>query len=242
MFFSKLRVFAMCATAGVCPASVTYNVSNYTGRSENPFLGMEGVVKSYVEDFETQAFTGNNILTTPNASGWNGSTSGSPFWGVREDYDLSDPDGGLGWRWTSRVQVGGFQKDPPGIHFDFTPDADGRFPDFCGAALVGLEDSTGVGGFNSIFVYDKDGNEVTGGLWKIPKPIADPNLPAEDLFLNFEGIYVPGGISRIHFRDFTEVDHLTYAYSVPEPGAWFLVAASLLVNLRWHRNLMGWKR
>ncbi len=73
--------------------------------------------------------------------------------------------------------------------------------------------------FNAILVYDGLGQEVTEGKWQIPKPVPDPNQPIEDLFLNFEGIHVPGGISRIHFRDFIEVDHLTYGYAIPEPAA-----------------------
>ena len=82
--------------------------------------------------------------------------------------------------------------------------------------------------FNTILVYDKNGIEVTEGQWRIPKPAFNPNLPIEDLFLNFEGIHVPGGISSIHFRDFSEVDHLTYGYAIPEPSAaWLAMGAGI---------------
>ena len=79
---------------------------------------------------------------------------------------------------------------------------------------------------------------MTQGLWQIDKLPLNPNLPIEDLFLNFEGIYVPGGISSIHFRDFTEVDHLTYGYSIPEPSAVLLATAAGLLCLRRKRKFI----
>ena len=44
-----------------------------------------------------------------------------------------------------------------------------------------------------------------------------------------------GGIARIHFRDFVEVDHLTYGYAIPEPSTLWLAAASGWLCLRRRR-------
>ena len=75
---------------------------------------------------------------------------------------------------------------------------------------------------------------MTNGEWRIPKPNYDLPYNQEDLFLNFEGIYVQGGISSIHFRDFLEVDHLTYGYAIPEisTGLLTLAAGTLILARR----------
>ena len=216
-----------------CGAALSYYSSTtYRGRAENPILNDPAAGLVYVEDFEIQGLTGGQVLYTPNATGWNGVSVGSPRWGVQEDYSDSD----LSYYWTNSGGSDGSRKPPNGIHFDFTPDSQGRLPEYAGAALRG---STVLGtnpDFNMILVYDSNGQEVTNGEWLIPKPISNPNQPIEDLFLNFEGIYVPGGISRIHFRDFREVDHLTYGYAIPEPSAAWLAAAAGLCLLRRRRS------
>ncbi len=208
-----------------------YAVENYRGRVDNPFLGNPGLGIVYLDDFEppNNYASPGSILVTPNATGWNGGISAAPFRGVKEDSSATDEDRGLGYRWTSTVIVGDTQKDPPGIHFDFTPDELGRLPEYAGAALLGKYDLQNAGGlFNNIFVVDSLGNEVTGGAWQIPKPLLSDPLPEDpsDFFMHFEGLHVPGGISRIHFRDFVEVDHLTYGYAIPEPSAVWLAMGS----------------
>jgi hypothetical protein len=155
---------------------------------------------------------------------------------VQEDYQISDADGGLGYRWTDSGGSPDSRKPPNGIHFDFTPNAQGQLPEYAGAALRGFGLLGNGPAFNTILVYDKNGVEVTAGQWQIPKPVFNPDLPIEDLFLNFEGICVPGGISSIHFRDFSEVDHLTYGYAIPEPSTTGLAAATGLWLLRRRRS------
>lgn len=240
-----IKCYVLAATVLGCLGSsadaTIFVVDNYRSRADNPFWNNPALGTVYLDDFEppnSPGFPG-NVLITPHATGWNGSIVSSPFRGVEEDSAASDPDEGLGYYWTDSVIIGDTLKDPPGIHFDFTPDADGRFPDYCGAVMLGKYDSANTGQlFNSIFVYDKDGNEVTGGLWQIPKPLLSDPVPENpaDYFSHFEGIYVPGGISRIQFRDFIEIDHLTYGYSVPEPSGWALASTGLLVQLRRRRN------
>jgi hypothetical protein len=200
-------------------AVVYFSVKNYMGRGDNPFLNSTNIDNAYLEDFETQGSTSSNAMTTPNATGWNGASTGSPNWGVQEDYSSKPGVDNLGWTWSDAASVEGWQKPPTGIHFDFAPDEKGRYPEYVGAALRGFGILGSSPSFNSIFVYDASGQEVTGGDWLIPKPPWNPDQPIEDLFLDFEGIYVPGGISSIQFRDFSEVDHLTYGYApLPEPG------------------------
>lgn len=180
----------------------------------------------YLENFEQRnlGLPPYNYLTTPNAQGWNGRISGAPFRGVQEDF----ADGSLGYRWNSSGGSPDTTKLPGGIHFDFTPDEQGRLPEYAGAALAGFGIIGSGAAFNAILVYDRNGVEVTNGEWQIPKPNYDLPYREEDLFLNFEGVYVPGGISRIHFRDFLEVDHLTYGYAIPEPAAiWLAVGVGL---------------
>jgi hypothetical protein len=226
-------LFLLSASAN--GAVVYYDTDTYKGRGDCPFLPFleEGVV--YVEDFETQGFQQpRSLLTTPYATGWNGLASGAFHWGVQEDYLEGDP---IGHRWTGNGSSPDATKPPTGIHFDFTSDELGRLPEFVGAALLGRQDPNGTGLlYNSIFVYDRDGNEVTGGEWKFVRP-PDLAVPIEDLFLNFHGIYVPGGISRIHFRDFLEVDHLTYGYAIPEPSAAGLAVGSVFWLMRCRRSL-----
>lgn len=215
---------------------VFYSTASYRGRSNNPIINETSAEVIYVEDFETQGQVDNTTLTTPNASGWNGLSAGAPFWGVQEDYSPLSESASLGYVWTDSGGSPDSRKPPNGIHFDFTPDAQGQLPEYAGAALRGFGLLGNGPTFNTILVYDKNGVEVTAGQWQIPKPVFNPDLPIEDLFLNFEGIYVPGGISSIHFRDFSEVDHLTYGYAIPEPSTTGLAAATGLWFLRRRRS------
>jgi hypothetical protein len=210
-------------TPMILTASVSYiHVGNYFGSNQNPFLANAEIETVFLEDFENSTAFPFNYLNTPNATGWNGGRSGSLNAGVRQDYSPGDSDGGIGYYWTNAVGNSSTEKLPLGIHFDFSPDAQGKLPQYVGAALRGIVGASGD--FNLILVFDRNGMEVTDGMWQIPKPAS--GIPIEDRFLNFEGIYVPGGISRIHFRDFREVDHLTYGYAIPEPSAAWLVLAS----------------
>ena len=233
--FNLFPVFLLSSTAFSLGANlIFFNTANYKGRADNPILQNSLIAEVYVEDFEIQGLTASQILHTPNATGWNGVSVGSIKWGVQEDY--SDTD--LSYFWTNSGGSDSSRKPPNGIHFDFTPDAQGRLPEYAGAALRGKGLLGNGPAFNVILVYDRNGVEVTEGQWQIPKPVFNPNLPIEDLFLNFEGIYVPGGISSIHFRDFTEVDHLTYGYSIPEPSAALLATAAGLLCLRRKRKII----
>jgi hypothetical protein len=233
--FLLLLIPSILASRSHAATLTLYQTKSYHGRSDNPILNNPNVSVTFIEDFESQAFLLSNYLTTPYGSGWNGAAAGSPGWGVQEDFIAGD---GLGWVWTDSVNTQDGRKPPIGIHFDFTPDAQGRLPEYAGAALRGKGLLGNGPAFNVILVYDRNGVEVTEGQWQIPKPVFNPNLPIEDLFLNFEGIYVPGGISSIHFRDFTEVDHLTYGYSIPEPSSTLLATAAGLLSLRRKRKLI----
>jgi hypothetical protein len=236
MSFSKRIATAMLLMPSMAKASATYiHAGGYFGRAQNPFFGNPELSTVYLEDFELPNFTTYpyNYLNTPNARGWNGARSGSTMAGVREDYAPTDPNGGLGYYWTNAVHTLDTDKLPAGIHFDFTPDAQGRLPEYVGAALRGSRILGTNPDFNVILVYDRIGQEVTNGEWLIPKPPTGQAI--EDLFINFEGIYVPGGISRILFRDFREVDHLTYGYAIPEPSAGWLAAAGGWLWLRRRR-------
>jgi hypothetical protein len=214
------------ALTAICGAALTYYSSTtYRGRADNPILNEPATGLVYVEDFEIQGLTASQVLHTPNATGWNGVSAGSTRWGVQEDYSDSD----LSYYWTNSGGSDESRKLPLGIHFDFTPDAQGRLPEYVGAALRGSRILGTNPDFNVILVYDRIGQEVTNGEWLIPKPPTGQAI--EDLFINFEGIYVPGGISRILFRDFREVDHLTYGYAIPEPSAVCLTLVSALCFL-----------
>jgi hypothetical protein len=227
-FLGIILLFAASASGAV----VYFHTDSYRARTDSPFLPFLQGGLTYVENFENQGSQRpRSLLTTPYVTGWNGISFGNPGWGVQEDYTNNDP---LGYRWANNGSSPDATKLPAGIHFDFTPDEHDRLPEYVGAALRG---STVLGtdpAFNIILVYDRNGAEVTDLTWKIPKPVIDPNTPIESLFLNFEGVYVSGGISRIHFRDFREVDHLTYGYSaIPEPAsAGLAVAAALAFGLR----------
>ena len=231
-----IALTSLTARAGA--AISYYSVENYRGRNDNPIYNAPSIGLVYLDDFEPpndETGLGNKLIT-PHATGWNGSITGSPFRGVAEDSAPSDPDGGMGYRWNYAARVSGTEKDPSGIHFDFVPDENGKLPEYCGASLLGFYDLQNAGGlYNSIFVYDAGGNEVTGGAWQIPKPLLSDPLPDDpsDFFKYFAGIYVSGGISRINFRDFIEVDHLTYGYAIPEPSAaWLAAAAGLWLRRR----------
>jgi hypothetical protein len=229
-FLRYLALIALAETEVSRAAVSYYQTDNYLGRDDNPFWTDVTLDKVYLENFEQRNLETPpyNYLTTPYAQGWNGTIGGAPGHGVQEDLAKS---GDLGHTWSSSGGRPATTKPPTGIHFDFTPDPQGRLPEYAGAALLGRFDENGTGNlYNSIFVYDKDGLEVTGGAWKFVRPpvSAIPSDPAE-YFLNFYGVQVPGGISRIHFRDFLEVDHLTYGYSaIPEPASAGLAAAAAL--------------
>lgn len=228
---------ALLTLIAVSPAqgSVSYyHVGDYRSRSDSPFIQGIQIGAMYLEDFEQRNLDQPpyNFLTTPYAQGWNGRVSGAPSRGVQEDF----ADGSLGYRWNSSGGSPETTQLPLGIHFDFTPDAQGRLPEYAGAALAGIGLAGGEPTFNVILVYDRNGIEVTNGEWQIPRPNYDIPYLEEDLFLNFEGIHVPGGISRIHFRDFIEVDHLTYGYAIPEPSTTWLAAAAGLWLLRRSRS------
>jgi hypothetical protein len=226
-------IFVASIASANC-AIVYFYSDHYRGKIDSPFLPYLQNGTTYVENFENQGSQRpRNLLTTPNATGWNGIAAGSSRWGVQEDYSDEDLSGRT---WDNNGSSPDSTKLPAGIHFDFTPDDLGNLPEYVGAALLGRRDPSGSGLLNNfIFVYDRDGNELTQGEWKFIRP---PDVPTavEDLFLNFYGIYVPGGISSIHFRDFVEVDHLTYGYSIPEPSAALLATAAGLLCLRRKRK------
>jgi len=223
-------------TPKVLGAVTYYHTGDYRSRFDSPFL--QGIHQGtmYLENFEERNLEQPpfNYLTTPNAQGWNGRISGAPSRGVQEDF----ADGSLGFRWNSSGQSSGTNQPPAGIHFNFTPDEQGRLPEYAGAALAGNGLLATGPTFNVILVYDRNGLEVTNGEWQIPKPNYDLPYLEEDLFLNFEGIHVPGGISMILFRDFAEVDHFTYGYSIPEPSAALLATAAGLLCLRRKRKII----
>ncbi len=231
-----LCIAAIGLFSGGLRAATFFHVDSYHGRSENPFWNNVEIETAYLEDFEegNLSMPPYNYLTTPNAQGWNGGRRGSANSGVREDY--SAQDGNIGFYWSNASGSSATEKAPAGIHFDFSPDAQGRLPEYVGAALRGMLGTSAD--FNLILAFDSNGVEVTMGQWQIPKPV--PSLPTEDRFTNFEGIYVPGGISRIHFRDFLEVDHLTYGYAIPEPSAVGLAMGSVFWLMRRQRTCGLW--
>lgn len=209
-------------------AVVYYQVKSYRNSNQNPFLENLEVQIVYLQDFEEQSKLQTNILSTPYATAWNGGTNG-PSWGVAQDRSAE----GGGWAWSSNVSNPDWRKEPRGLLFEFSPDEHGRLPEYVGAALLGYNDFENVGGlFNSIFVYDKEGNEITGGEWKLPR-LHYTGADAGNIFTDFEGIYFSGGISKIQFRDFADVDHLTYGYApMPEPGALSLAGVAAVGLLR----------
>jgi hypothetical protein len=236
-----ILVLLLSASTPALSAITYYNTDSYRSRNDSPFLlGLQNGTM-YLENFEQRNLEKPpyNYLTTPNAQGWNGAVSGAPNRGVQEDF----ADGSLGYRWDSGGGSLETRQLPNGIHFDFTPDEQGRLPEYVGAALAGRGLLATEPSFNIILVYDRNGREVTEGNWQIPRPNYDLPYQEADLFLNFEGIFVPGGVSRIHFRDFVEVDHLTYGYAIPEPssawlvmctGIWFLHRRRLEAPYPWH--------
>jgi hypothetical protein len=217
-------------------SSLFYHVDHYRSRQDSPFVAGLQQGTMFLENFENIGPDRYpyNFMTTPNAQGWNGLRSGSPLGGVQEDISSN----GIGYYWSSSAQSSISNQLPNGIHFNFTADEQGRFPEYVGAALVGRGLKATGPNFNVILVYDRNGVEITNGAWQIPKPNYDIPYLEEDLFNNFEGIYVPGGISMIHFRDFLEVDHLTYGYSIPEPTVTLLAPAAGLLCLRRKRKLI----
>jgi len=234
-FSLKTVLLALAMAPSTWGAVTYYAVDHYRGRADSPFLQGLQDGTMYLENFQSINVDRPpyNYLTTPHAQGWNGLVTGAPSHGVQEDFATGE----LGRTWDSSAGSPDTTQLPRGIHFDFTPDEQGRLPEYVGAALLGRGLSLNSPAFNLILVYDRDGMEVTNGEWQIPRP--DYNLPylEEDLFLHFEGIHVSGGISRIHFRDFLEVDHLTYGYSIPEPTAALLATAAGLLCLRRKRRI-----
>ncbi|RYD32105.1 MAG: PEP-CTERM sorting domain-containing protein, partial [Verrucomicrobiaceae bacterium] len=119
---------------------------------------------------------------------------------------------GQGFTWA--ITGGGNQS----LGFDFTPNASGELPKFAGGVLFGsVSAEAGLTLYQRILVYDANGIEMTGGLWRLEVPKLSSGVPEISVY-RFAGIYYDEGISRIVFPDSGNVDHLTYGYAIPEPA------------------------
>lgn len=181
----------------------------------------------WLEDFEDQA------LNTPHVI--NGETDGSigstykarfpnpgefSIWGVDGDDGVIDGRGFEGDVWINSSNSGGPSQF---MSFDFQRDEQGRLPSYVGLVLtrpitfdsqmeVGWVDSDGELIYDDSFsLKDFNRDPVTGELYE--------NLFGGDPRLHrFVGLYHEEGIARFGLSGVSQIDHLQYGYSIPEPS------------------------
>ena len=202
---------------------MVFEPSLYFSEQDSPFYeGIQGGT-IYLEDFEDQALNTPFVSVTPSLSTYgttiradNPNVSDGNILGVDGDDGLIDGLTFAGDTWVTAFRFGGGFDDRHS--FDFTPDAQGRYPTYVGLVV------TEVGEFNNTVDFalwdsngvslDFDSEEFDPNLWTVPvdTPIGSP------LRQRFIGYHVPQGISQLIVNNARQIDHLQYGYAIPEPS------------------------
>ena len=228
----------VCLPLSLQGASVVFEPSLYFSEQDSPFY--EGIQNGtiYLEDFEDQALNTPFVSVTPSlltfgttGRALNPNVSDGNIRGVDGDDGLIDGLTFAGDSWFTAFRFGGGADDRHS--FDFTPDAQGRYPTYVGLVVTEVDE---FGNTVDIGALGLDGLPIGALLeqfdpneWTVPvdTPIGSP------LRQRFIGLHSTEGISRLFISNARQVDHLQYGYSIPEPSiAVFLLAGLGLLRHR----------
>jgi hypothetical protein len=227
------------AITSLAKGAITYGPSPYFGASDSPFNAGIQAGTIYLEDFEDHALNTPNVAAvgTPthpwNSVTWKTLNPGAAARSVdADDGLLGDFMGFAGDSFVSRFVGSGLISS---FHFQFSADAQGRYPTFFGIVITRPAD---------IF------EDIEIGIWAPTDPnvrlFPDAEFPPADWFNNpnsfpgdtrihrFIGFYHEAGFGGAFIAGAAEVDHLQYGYAIPEPGAFLL--ACLGVGLAFRRR------
>ena len=227
-----LKLGFVCLPLSLHGASVVFEPSLYFSEQDSPFY--KGIQNGtiYLENFEDQALNTPLVSPTPSLStrsstrrAANPNIADGLIKGV--DGDDGAVDGltfaGDSWITISQITFGAVSRHS----FDFSPDAQGRYPTYVGLVV------TEVGEFNNTVDFalwdsngvslDFDSEEFDPNLWTVPvdTPIGSP------LRQRFIGYHVPQGISQLIVNNARQIDHLQYGYAIPEPSTGLFLLAGL---------------
>lgn len=232
--FYQTCFFFLCLW-GESQGATLFGPSPYFSEQDSPWFA--GIVDNtgegiYLENFE------DGELNTPNVRpisglGYTGLTStafnpnAAPS-GVDGDDGLVDGLVTSGITWITTTNGGGPSQF---MDFEFLPDSEGRYPRYVGVVIAGVlnPDSDVEIGWNSpdgerLF----DDGEFDPQEWSPPggAPRGSP------LNMRFIGLYAEEGIQSLVLGNVSQVDHLQYGFSIPEPSSILLVFLSGAVLLR----------
>ena len=225
--------------------AILFGPSLYFSEKDSPFYG--GIVDNagngiYLENFEDQALN-TPFVQQPEGVFYVGATIRSVFPNISDgvvrsvDGDDGAVDGqtfaGDSWR-TTDFSGGGVSNR---IGFDFLPDDQGRYPRYVGIVVTrvfNVDTDVEIGWLNPDGeLLFRDG-EFDPKDWR-PEGGAPNGSP---LTMRFIGLFSEEGIAKLQIRNASQVDHLQYGYSIPEPStSTFGMVMILVVVMKRRRKI-----
>jgi hypothetical protein len=231
MKFHLLQVFSFGLIAPISNSTAAtffeWAPLPYFSEEDSPFIDGIRNGSIYLEDFEDQALN-TPFVTSPINLGYFGGTqralapniSDANVWSVDGDDGILDGNGFLGDSWIT-INSSGFSVSSR-KQFNFSADAEGRYPTFVGLVITGAGDVDQNVEFAA--------RNASGQLLDVegdydPKDWNPPGgaIGGDPRTHRFVGVYFEGGISEFSMDNVFQVDHLQYGYAIPEPSTALLV-------------------
>ena len=223
--------------------AILFGPSLYFSEKDSPFYG--GIVDNagngiYLENFEDQALN-TPFVQQPTGETFFGATIRSRFPDITDgairgvDGDDGAIDGqtfaGDSWR-AINFSSGGVSNR---IGFDFLPDDQGRYPRYVGIVITDIRnvdtdvDLSWRNPDGELLFFD---GEFDPKDWR-PEGGAPNGSP---LRMRFIGLFSEEGIGSLRIANASQVDHLQYGYSIPEPSTSAFGMMMILVGVMKRRR------
>lgn len=211
-------------------AATLFGPTTYQGRFDSPFYAGIQAGTIAVEDFEARQ------ITTPGLHFTKGGIARYPG-GVDEDDGRVDGQN-VGAVWSNLFAIAG--TSPPILQeITFDPNSSGNYPSYAGFSFLGFVRESVIG--EAFFLYkffDSTGSSLTDDWIRHDVPRAPDNThDSSTLGGRFVGAFNESGISSIHIRFASIIDHVQFGWSVPEPSAGALGLAVLAAAVLQRRRM-----
>jgi hypothetical protein len=230
MFLLRCWFVGLLWFNGASAATTTYRVDGYASHTQSPFA--EGISNGEIlyTNFENSQWWSvePEILPMPGVSmGTAFSYAYVPS--VDEDDGLMD---GFGRGNSLRTQTVAGSR--PRFVFNFSPDAQGRYPRYFGIALPGSASDENGNFLETMGVKDAFGAVVLNYTFNTLRTTGNLGRPEVTSFI---GVFSDAGISQVTMQNAAWLDHLQYGYSIPEPSLLWVPALTLCYRRRSHAQL-----